>query len=159
MPNFYTIGYEGAALEDFIATLRAAGVSLLLDVRDAPFSQRAEFVKDALAEALAGVGIAYRHVKALGNPKRGRDAARAGDMTAYRRIFGTQLETAEAQSALTDVIAAAKSQTPCLMCYERDPAHCHRSLIVGALPDGVEIEVRHLKVSARHDPRQGNLDL
>lgn len=159
MPTLCTIGYEGADLDAFIATLQAAGVTLLIDIRDAPVSRRPGFSKNALAEALTGAGIGYRHVKALGNPKPGRDAARAGDLQTYHRIFSAQLATDDAVAALAVVVETAKTETPCLMCYERDPAQCHRSLVVAALPQAAEIEIRHLKVSARIDPRQGTLDL
>ena len=86
MPDgFMTIGYEGAAIEAFVDTLGAAGVRTLIDVRDAPWSRRPEYAKRALAEALAAGGIDYRHLKGLGNPKPGRDAARAGDIETFPR--------------------------------------------------------------------------
>ena len=63
-----TIGYEGAALADFIATLKAARVSLVLDIREAPISRRPGFSKRVLGAALEETGIAYLHLRGLGNP-------------------------------------------------------------------------------------------
>ena len=72
--TLFNIGYEGRSLDDFIAALRAAGVTLLADVRDAPISRKPGFSKNALANALQEQGIAYRHIRALGCPKPVRDA-------------------------------------------------------------------------------------
>jgi uncharacterized protein (DUF488 family) len=54
MTALFTIGYEGAALDDFLATLKAARVSTLLDIREAPVSRRPGFSKRELAAAPAG---------------------------------------------------------------------------------------------------------
>jgi uncharacterized protein (DUF488 family) len=63
--NVLTIGYEGAALEDFLSTLKRARVSLLLDVREIALSRRKGFSKSALSAALSSFGIDYRHERAL----------------------------------------------------------------------------------------------
>src|SRR3954453_21108705 len=75
-----TIGYEAAELDDFVATLLAAGITRLIDVRELPISRRRGFAKRALSEALADAGIVYVHLRGLGDPKEGREAARVGDL-------------------------------------------------------------------------------
>jgi len=144
----FTIGYEGAAMADFLATLAAAGVDHLIDVRDAPVSRRKGFSKNALAEALAEAGIGYTHLKGLGNPKAGREAARAGDHARYRAILHARLATSEGEVALARAAALARIQTACLMCYERDPAHCHRMIVAHHLIDMTGQTGRHLRVRA-----------
>ena len=72
-----TIGYEGASLAAVIARLWAASVSLVLDVRAIAASRRPGFSKTTLSASLAEAGIDYRHLRALGTPKSGRQAARA----------------------------------------------------------------------------------
>ena len=69
-----TIGYERASLAGFIAALKGAGVATLIDVRDQPWSQRPEFRRDDLRQALLAAGLGYVHIRALGNPKEGREA-------------------------------------------------------------------------------------
>ena len=64
-----TIGYEGASLPAFLATLKDAGVTRLLDIRELPISRRKGFSKTPLSQALAGVGIEYQHERALGAPR------------------------------------------------------------------------------------------
>lgn len=109
-----------------------------------PWSRRPEFAKRALADALAAAGIGYVHLKALGNPKPGRDAARAGDTKTYRRIFGARLETDAAQAELGELVELATDAPSCLMCYEADPARCHRAIVVDELMKRETFEVAHL---------------
>ena len=82
--QFYTIGYEGADLFDFLATLKHAEVSLLVDIRELPASRRKGFSKNALQENLESVGIQYIHLRDLGDPKEGRLAARTGNFKDFR---------------------------------------------------------------------------
>jgi Protein of unknown function, DUF488 len=91
--DFYTIGYEGSRVEEFVAALRRAGVVTLIDVRDIPLSRKPGFSKSALAANLAAKGIAYVHLRGLGDPKPGREAARAGKYGLFRSIFGRHMTT------------------------------------------------------------------
>lgn len=147
MTALATIGYEGATLEDFLATLLAARVSTLIDVRELPISRRRGFAKNALAAALEEVGITYVHLKGLGDPKEGREAARAADMDGFHRIFGAHLRTDVAQADLARAVELVGTGGACLMCYERDPNNCHRKLVADALSARIEkLSVRHLGV-------------
>lgn len=141
-----TIGYEGAALDAFLATLVDAGIRTLIDVRAVAASRRRGFAKTALNEAVAAAGIAYVHLPALGTPKPGRDAARAGRVAEFRELFDKQLNSAEAQSALAEALDTARDSPACLMCYEREPARCHRSIVAAEMAKRERIEVRHLTV-------------
>ncbi len=146
MMRICTIGYERAAFADFAATLVDAGVTSVIDVRAAPHSRRREFAFKHLGPGLAGYGIGYESWPELGTPPEGRAAAKRGDMAAFARIFGEQLETAPAQAALDALVARMAGETPCLMCYERDPAHCHRTLVVERLRERADLDVRDLFV-------------
>ncbi|MCA3248442.1 MAG: DUF488 domain-containing protein [Azospirillum sp.] len=142
----YTIGYENANIVDFIATLTAAGVDKLLDVREVTTSRRPGFSKNQLAAALALAGVGYVHLKGLGDPKLGREAARAGDMLSFRKIYAAHLATAPAQAALFDACQEAISANTCLMCYERDPSGCHRSIVADKIASGTGVVVSHIGV-------------
>ena len=141
-----TIGYEAASLADFIATLRAAGVGRIIDVRELPISRRKGFAKRALSEALVAAGIDYVHLRGLGDPKEGRDAARAGDVARFKRVFDRHMATATAQADLQAAIAFAKQGGACLMCYERDHVACHRSIVATAISGSISVTLRHLGV-------------
>lgn len=144
-----TIGYERAAFADFAATLVEAGVTSLIDVRAAPHSRRREFAFKHLGPGLAEYGIRYESWPELGTPEAGRAAAKGGDMAAFHRFFTDQLGTPEARAALDALLERAAGETPCLMCYERDPARCHRSLIgERLLAERPDLDIRDLFVDA-----------
>ena len=141
----WTIGYQGAGLDDVVAALRRAGVDLVLDVRDVPVSRRPGLSKTGLAAALVDHGIAYRHLKGLGNPKAGRDAAHRGDKALFRRIFVAHLATPAAQAALNQAIDLIGRANACLLCYERDPADCHRTIVARAITENTGFDVEALQ--------------
>lgn len=142
----YTIGYEGAGLEDFLATLLTAGVESIIDIRDYPGSRRAGFSKKALQAHAEGAGINYVHLKGLGDPKAGREAARAGKFDEFRAIFETHMLSDTAQQDLAAAIDLAGGAPSCLMCYERDPQHCHRAIVAVKIQKSSDFEVMHLGV-------------
>jgi uncharacterized protein (DUF488 family) len=140
-----TIGYEAATVPSFLETLAAAGVELLVDVRAVASSRRPGFAKTRLAANLAEAGIGYVHLRGLGTPAEGRAAARAGRHADMRAIFGEHLATPEAQAQLAELAELVRGgRRLCLLCFEADPRHCHRSLVADALGALVPIEVRHL---------------
>lgn len=146
MPVLATIGYEGASIDDFIATLHAAGVRTLIDVRELPISRRRGFAKSALSTALNADGIEYVHIKELGDPKAGREAARAGNFDRFLQIYSRHLKAAPAQQALKETAKLVADGGACLMCYERDHHTCHRLLVANALNDIVALRINHLGV-------------
>jgi uncharacterized protein (DUF488 family) len=129
----WTIGYEQARLDDVIGALVGAGVEVLADVRALPLSRRPGFSKTALAGALAGAGITYRHFRALGTPADGRAAARARRHADLVRIYAGQLELPEAMAAGAELADLAREKRVALLCFERDPACCHRTLLREAM--------------------------
>jgi len=135
----YTIGYEATTMAEFIAALTRAGVTQVIDIRALPLSRRPGSSKSPLAASLAEAGIGYVHLKALGTPKRGRDAAKKGDVATLTQVYDDQLELPEAQAAAAQMLALAAERPSALLCYERDPRHCHRRLLVEAVGEGVEV--------------------
>jgi uncharacterized protein (DUF488 family) len=146
MQTLATIGYQGSVVADFIDTLIDAGIERLIDVREVPLSRKRGFSKRALSEALGGVGIHYAHLRALGDPKPGRDAARRGDHHAFTRIYNSHLAGPAPQAALDLAEAYASDAPSCLMCFERDYVDCHRNIVAIALAERRDFRVRHLIV-------------
>ena len=130
MRTLSTIGYEGKTLDEFIGELKQAGVALILDVRAVAASRRPGFSKTALSNALRENGIDYRHYRALGTPAAGREAARKGRTALMREIYAVQLETPEAELALERLLGDAGERHAALLCYEREAAGCHRTMLV-----------------------------
>ena len=148
MKTIATIGYENAALDQVIAALKAAGIALLIDIRDAPISRKPGFSKKVFGASLEEAGIRYWHVRALGTPKAGRDAARRGDTAKFHAIYGKQFAGEAAQLALAEVLAASKHAPSCLLCYEADHTQCHRQIVADAMAER-GFAVRHLRAEPR----------
>ncbi len=125
--RIFTIGYEGATQAELVAALQQAGVARVIDVRAVPMSRKPGFSKNVLAAGLKEAGIDYFHLKALGTPPAGREAARKGQWDVMERIYAAQLETPEAGMEAARMIALAREQPSALLCFERDPAQCHRT--------------------------------
>ena len=137
--RIYTIGYEATTMAEFLAALTRAGVQRVIDVRALPLSRRPGFSKSSLAASLREVGIDYVHLKQLGTPKRGRDAAKKGDVATLRDVYDVQLGLPEAQAQVAQMRVLAAEKPSALLCYERDPCHCHRTLLLEAEGEGAEV--------------------
>lgn len=147
MTTLWTIGYEDATVKRFLEAVTDAGVELLVDVRAVASSRRPGFAKTRLAENLAGVGVEYLHLRALGTPAEGRAAARAGRHDEMRRVFAEHLAGDAAQAELESLAGiVAAGRRVCLLCFEADPAHCHRSLVADTLGERLALRVEHLAV-------------
>lgn len=167
MSVVYTIGYEGTDIERFVATLKAVGVRRLADVRAVPISRKKGFSKKSLAARLEAEDIEYLHFQALGDPKPGREAARAGQYDLFRAIYDSHLDSDDAQSSLRELMAVAGEAPTCLLCFERDPATCHRSIVAEEMTqrsgfevfdlygDHPESYVRNANRLPRYHPREG----
>lgn len=142
-----TIGYEGTTLALVRDALTQAGVRHLIDVRAVPQSRKPGFSKRMLAASLAEAGVHYTHLRGLGTPKAGRDAARRGDVATMRRIYAAQLETPEARHDLEAARGIAAAETSCLLCFERDHTHCHRDIVAHLLCDDGALPLVHLQAS------------
>lgn len=137
--KLFTIGYEGTTVPEFLAALQNAGVRRVIDVRAVPNSRRPGFSKTPLRNALAEAGIDYVHLRALGTPAEGRAAARAGRDTDLKRIYAGQLELPEAMAQSAQMLDLAAEKPSALLCYERDPVHCHRTLLIDAVAKDAEV--------------------
>lgn len=135
----FTIGYENAKVDEVLAALTRAGVGLVADIRAIAASRRPGFAKSALAANLTTVGIGYRHFRALGTPKPGRDAAKKGDRETLERVYAEQLELPQAQAEAAMLESLIRQQPTALLCFERDPALCHRSLLIAACYPDAEV--------------------
>jgi uncharacterized protein (DUF488 family) len=137
--RIFTIGYEGTTVGEFIAALQQAGVERVLDVRALPLSRRPGFSKTPLRGALEEAGIDYVHLKALGTPSEGRTAARAGRHADMARIYAGQLELPEAMVQSAQMLELAREKPSALLCMEREPAECHRTLLLKAVAPDAEV--------------------
>lgn len=139
-----TIGYEAATLPDVIQSLKAAGVEVVIDVRAVAASRRAGFSKTLLANSLAAAGVDYVHLRQLGTPKPGREAARKGDIAAMTAIFADHMAEPGPQLELARAREIAAERKAALLCYEADHEGCHRSILARQMCDALGCEIENL---------------
>lgn len=139
--KLFTIGYEGEPQAAVIDRLKAAGVKVLADVRAVAASRRAGFSKTVLGASLAEAGIEYVHLRDLGTPKAGRDAARKGHVAEMRTIFAEHMEEPPSRLAFERLREIAQDRATALLCFEADHAGCHRAVLAERLAaeDGFEV--------------------
>ena len=134
-PRVLTVGHSTRPIDEFLELLKAHGVQRVVDVRTVPKSRRnPQFGQDALRRSLAGAGIGYTHVPALGGLRKARpDSPNAGWRNASFRGYADHMQTPQFAQALEAVIERGRTQCIALMCAEAVPWRCHRSLIADAL--------------------------
>jgi len=158
MPTIATIGVYGFDRDSFLATLAGAGVDLLLDVRQRRGVRGSEYAwanAQRLQGALAEAGIDYSHLKELapttelrelqyreddrlGEGKRSRTAL----ALEYARLYTEQiLDSVD----LGPIVKWIGGDSAALLCVERDPEACHRSLIAARLEGEWGFAVEHLR--------------
>lgn len=133
-PIIRTIGHSNHPIERFVDLLKAAGVERLVDVRSTPWSRRfPQFGKERLAKSLAEAGIAYGYEGAAlgGKPESGGSY----EMLAARPQF---------REALDRLVSDAAATSLCLMCAEKEPLDCHRTVLVSRRLAERGIAVEHL---------------
>lgn len=149
MKSIWTIGYQGATMPAFLDALRRAGVDIVVDVRAVVSSRRPGFSKNALAAHLDEVGIGYLHLRGLGTPADGRAAAKSGKFDELRRIYSKTLKTDAAKEDLETLAGMVRTgKHVCLLCFEADAEHCHRSMVVEALAKHVPVKARNLSAAS-----------
>ncbi len=123
-----TVGHSNHPLETFVSLLRQHGVTTLADVRSAPFSRfNPQFNRKPLDAALQAQGIAYLFMgHALGGRPEDRSCYENGRVR-YDRLARTPLY----REGIDQVIETAEVERVALMCAEREPLDCHRTLLVG----------------------------
>jgi uncharacterized protein (DUF488 family) len=145
MPTLFTIGYERSTPDAVLGELKRAKVKLLVDTRAVAASRKPGFSKRQLAAALDEERIGYIHLQRLGTPTEGRQAAKSGNFDKLWRIYAKHLKTPQAIEAMNELIRLVKAGKPiCLLCFERDPEHCHRSRIAEIVRKRARVAVKDL---------------
>lgn len=151
----FTIGHSTMPLDRFISVLKDNSIELAADVRTLPHSRHnPQFNIETLPVELAGAGIGYAHLAALGGLRHTRpDSPNKGWVNASFRGFADYMQTQEFEKGLKELIKTARSRRTSVMCAEALPWRCHRSLIADALTvRGWRVE--HLTGTGKPYPHQ-----
>ncbi len=124
----YTIGYQSFSLDTFMAALSQNHIEQVLDVRQIPMSRKPGFSKGKLSATLESAGIAYVHMQELGSSKDMREKLHKTKdyetfFQEYRYYLGKHFPLVQQAWEL------ATEKRTCLLCFEKSPSECHRSVI------------------------------
>lgn len=139
--KIYTIGHSTYPLAEFILRLRQHGISALCDVRSSPYSRyNPQFNRETLKEELKQHGISYVYVgKELG-PRNDDPGCYEGGRVQYDRLAKTELF----QEGIARLKEGMKSFQIVLMCAEKDPIVCHRTILVCRALEKEGIAIGHI---------------
>lgn len=142
----YTVGHSNHTLEHFMEILIENGITAIADVRSIPYSRYTyQFDREALHADLKAVGIAYSFLgKELGARPDDTDCYKNGTAD-YNLIAATPLFS----SGLDRVIEGAQKYRIALMCAEKDPLDCHRTILVGRNLKRRNVVIRHIHADGK----------
>ena len=151
----FTIGHSNHPLEGFVALLLQHGVTALADVRSVPHSRRyPHFNRAALAAALGARSIDYVF---LGRELGGRTsdpALHEHGRVSYERILCTE----QFRAGIDRVVRGASKHSIVLMCAEREPLDCHRTLLVARALELRGLEILHIHADGRLERHADAMD-
>ncbi len=154
-PQVLTIGHSNHSLEAFLELLASNGVTAVADVRSAPFSRFCpQFNRDALSAALKEHGIRYT---CLGRELGGRSA----DPACYRDgqiRYELVARTSLFRDGLARIVDSAARHRTALMCAEKEPLDCHRTLLVAPALAARGVAVAHILADGELEPHEKTLD-
>ena len=150
MPDtLYTIGHSNHPVEHLVTLLRQHHITALCDVRSRPYSRyNPQFDRESLKASLEAAGIAYVFLgKELG--------ARSEDPSCYlcgKIQFNRLAQTELFRSGLKRVRDGMKTYTIALMCAEKEPLDCHRTILVSRQLAETGLPIEHIHEDGRLEP-------
>lgn len=139
--TIYTVGHSTHAIEKFLDLLDCNGVTAVADVRSVPFSRyNPQFNKEALSVELKKRGIAYVFLgKELG-ARSDDPSCYEGGMVCYDRLARTSVFKA----GIERVLRGVQKYRIALMCAEKEPLDCHRTLLVSRALEQHGVSIVHI---------------
>jgi uncharacterized protein (DUF488 family) len=137
----FTIGHSNHSIEAFIALLQQHGITAVADVRSHPYSRfLPHFNKSELEAALQNVGIEYRFLGQELGARPNDPSCYVDGKAPYEKIAATQLF----EKGITRLLKGADNFRIALMCAEKDPITCHRSILVCQHLRTFDVEIKHI---------------
>jgi uncharacterized protein (DUF488 family) len=151
MRRLYTIGHSNHPLETFLALLRQHDVSAVIDVRAAPYSRfNPQYAYHAIRSSLAAAGLRYVYLGRELGSRRAQAQSQGGVGLSYDRIAGS--ETFKAGLAALKRIMAKEQAV--LMCAEKEPTACHRTLLVARHLRAADLSIHHIRADGSLEDHQ-----
>ncbi len=142
----YTVGHSNHSMEHFIALLKQHGIDAVCDVRSSPYSRtNPQFNREVLRQVLEKNGIAYVFLgKELG--------ARSSDPLCYVRgrvQYSCLAGSALFRTGMDELRERMRTHRVAIMCAEKDPLDCHRTILISRCLDSIGINVEHILADGR----------
>lgn len=142
MHKLYTIGHSTQELESFLKLLRQHRIEAIADVRSGPYSQRFPwFNRERLKDALEQNGIKYVFLGQEFGARRDEPCCYIDNRADYELIAQSEMF----QKGLERLKQGLESMTVALMCAEKDPLDCHRTVLVARHAQQLT-EVKHILI-------------
>ena len=138
----YTVGHSNHPMERFLELLQRHGIEVLADVRSTPYSRfNPQFKRDALATSLAQRGIEYLFLgEELGARSKDRSCYDETGRVSYGKLAATELF----RHGIERLLAVAKTRVTAIMCAEKDPLDCHRTILVARALEARGEKIAHM---------------
>jgi uncharacterized protein (DUF488 family) len=147
----YTVGHSTHSIQDFVELLKSRGITAIADVRSAPYSRfQPQFNREALAKALHDSGIEYVFVGDL----IGGRSANEDDYENGRVVYARLKQNDYFKNGIQRVILGSEKYKLVLMCSEKEPIECHRTLLVGQTLFEQGIPVTHIHGDGSLEPHK-----
>ena len=140
--ELFTIGHSNLSIEAFVLLLKQHGITAVADVRSHPFSRYLPHFNQAEIKAsLSIAGIQYVFLgKELGARPEDLSCYDTGGKALYDRIAATPLFLEGIKRLLT----GAANYRISLMCAEKDPITCHRTILVCRKLKDLNLQINHI---------------
>lgn len=154
IPPIFTIGHSTQTIDEFLHLLSSNGVAAIADVRSTPASKFSpQFNRDALKRSLSTIGVGYVFLgRELGARSSDEDAYVDGKVQ-YRKLAAAP----DFGSALDRLITGARTQTIAIMCSEREPLDCHRTILVSNELAKRGVNVEHILADGTCEPHDTSM--
>jgi uncharacterized protein (DUF488 family) len=129
--GFVTIGYEGKSIDRFLSQLLLHTVQTVIDVRKNPYSRKYGFSKVQLQDYLGKIGIEYVSMPELGIDSEARQNLTEPEMRTLLQRYASTL--VDHSTTIETIREMGKNKKVALVCFEANPAQCHRGVIAGVL--------------------------
>jgi|ERR1043166_639149 uncharacterized protein (DUF488 family) len=139
--SILTVGHSNHEMQVLINLLKKHGVTAVADIRTTPYSAAApQFNRENLKPKLQSEGFKYVH---LGNEL----GAHPQDPACYKNgkvAYSLQAKTSSFREGLQRVISGAEKHKIALLCVEKEPLDCHRSVLIARELEALSVGVAHI---------------
>lgn len=139
--SLYTVGHSNLEIEDFISLLQQHQITAVADVRSSPYSRRfPQFNQTAIQKSLKAINVSYVFLgKELG--------ARTEDSNCYvegKALYENIAKTELFSQGIQRIIKGLEHYKIALMCAEKDPITCHRTILVCRRLKQFDLDIHHI---------------